>query len=335
MDKNKKISSALKNKKHSELAGLDFGTGMLKMVRLKKGKQLLCLEAIGVIPYDFSSKQALELPDSFTPNYAAISCSAERAVSRVVSTVLPGDAETVDEATLRESLNVDASFRVSSRMIARARGKNESSVLGVGIPEEDVRHILHVFESGPPAVCSIEVSFLAALNSYFLLQPEAAQQGGYCFLELGAGSSSFAFVSDGEVMLLGRSNVGGNHIKKRIQTSLGVDEDLAQDLLLDKSVDISAPVQDILGSFLRQLAISRDFMIRRTDAPVAQVILSGGMCASPYMVDAFSELFGIDVALWNPLEHMELLKPLTDEMVAQKYRFAAAIGAAAGGLLDQ
>jgi cell division ATPase FtsA len=152
-------------------------------------------------------------------------------------------------------------------------------------------------------------------------------------LELGAGSSSFAFVSEGAVLLLGKSNVGGDHIRKRIQTALGLDEELAQTLLLDKSVDISAPVHEILGSFLRQLAISRDFMGRRTDSSVSKVIVSGGMCASPYLVDALSEVFELEIQLWNPFEHLELGGAFPESMSAHKYRFAAAIGAAAGGLL--
>lgn len=334
-DKHKTTKTQLKKKKLHELAGIDFGTDELKAVRLKKGKQQLLLEAIDVVPFDLTSDEALSLPSSLSPNYAALTCSAERAVSRVVSTVLKGDADGMEDAALRESLNVDESYRVGSEIIVRARGKNESSVLGVAIPDGDVRRMLAHFESGPPAVYSVEIAFLSALNSYFLLQPEESQQGVCCFLELGAGSSSFAFVSEGDVMLLGRSNVGGNHIKKRIQTSLGLDAELAHDLLLDKSVDISAPVQDILGSFLRQLAISRDFMIRRTDAAVSTVVLSGGMCASPYMVDAISELFGMRVQLWDPFVHLELARPLSEKLTSQKYRFAAAIGAAAGGLLEQ
>ncbi|MFC1467380.1 pilus assembly protein PilM [Verrucomicrobiota bacterium] len=334
-DKTKKAKPQLKKKKLLELAGLDFGTGELKAVRLKKGKQSLSLESIETIPFDLSSDESLSLPNSLSPNYAALSFSSDRAVSRVVSTVLKGDAEGMEEDALRESLNVDESFRVGSKIITRARGKNESSVLGVAIPEGDVKRMLTLFESGPPAAHAIEISFLSALNSYFLLQPEVSHEGVFCFLELGASSSSFAFVSDGDVMLLGRSNVGGNHIKKRIQTSLGLDEGLAQDLLLDKSVDISSPVHEILGSFLRQLSISRDFMTRRTDSAVSKIILSGGMCASPYMVDAFSELFGMQAQLWNPFEHLEMATPLSEELATQKYRFAAAIGAAAGGLLQQ
>lgn len=324
-----------KKRKLSELLGLDFGGEVLKAVRLKGGKQQLSLEAVELIPFDESSLEPLSLPASLSSNYAAVSCSADRAVLRVVSAVLKGDALDMDEQALRESLNVDDSFRVSSEIISRARGKQESFVLGVAVPNKDIAHLLRYFETGAPAVHSVEISFLAALNSYFLLQPDQAQEGVYCFLELGASGSSFAFVSEGDVMLVGRSHVGGNDIKKRIQTSLSLDEELAQDLLFDKAVDISAPVQEVLSSFLRQLAISRDFMGRRTDSNVSKIILSGGMCASPYVVAAFSELFGLTVQLWDPFECLEIPVPLSLDLVAHRYRFAAAIGAAAGGLMAQ
>lgn len=333
-EKNKKINLKFKAKKHAEVAGLDFGSTELKAVRLKKGKASLVLDAIELIPFNLSSDASLSLPSSLSTHYAALACSADRAVSRVVSTLIKGEAENLDEAALRESLNVDETYRVSSEVITRARGKQESSVLGVALPEEDVQKVLGLFESGAPAASSLEVSFLASLNSYFLLQPEEAQQGVFCFLDLGASSSSFAFVSEGDVMLLARSHVGGNQINKCIQTSLGLDADLAQDLLMDKSVDISVQVQETLGSFLRQLAISRDFMARRTDSSITKVILSGGMCASPYMVDAFGDLFGMQVELWDPFKCLELTRPLPDELASQRYRFAGAIGAAAGGLLE-
>lgn len=330
-EKTKKTKT--KQKTLSDLTGLDFGKGGVKAVRLKKGKEKLMLDAVDMIPFDVSSDESFYLPPQFCSNYAALSCSPERAVSRVVSTVLKQDGEHMDEGALRESLNVDDSFRVGSGLIARARGKKESSVMGVAIPEEDVQKVLGYFETGAPAACSVELSFIAALNSYFLLQPDQAKASSFCFLELGSGSSSFAFSSEGNVLLLGRSNVGGDHIRKRIQTALGLDEELAQTLLLDKSVDISAPVHDILGSFLRQLAISRDFMVRRTEAHVSKVIVSGGMCSSPYLVDALSNLFGVTVELWNPFDHLELSEELSESITAHKYRFAAAIGAAAGGLL--
>ena len=330
-EKTKKTKT--KKKSLSDLTGLDFGTGGVKAVRLKKGKEKLALDAVEMIPFDFSSEEKFYLPPQFCSNYVALSCSPERAVSRVVSTVLGPDVEQVEEGALRESLNVDDTFRVGSGLIVRGRGKQESSVMGVAMPEEDVQRTMSHFEAGAPAPYSIELSFLAALNSYFVLQPDQAAAASFCFLELGAGSSSFAFSSDGDVLLLGRSNVGGDHIRKRIQTALGLDEELAQTLLLDKSVDISAPVQDILGSFLRQLAISRDFMVRRTDASVSKVIVSGGMCSSPYLVEALSDLFGVTVELWNPFECLEMSAELPASIAAQKYRFAAAIGAAAGGLL--
>jgi Tfp pilus assembly PilM family ATPase len=330
-----KVVNKEKTKKKilSDLTGFDFGSGTIKVARLKKGKDKLILEAVDLIPFEFSSGESLSVPAKYSSNYAALTYSSGRAVARVVSTALKREVERMEESVLRDSLNVDESFRVGSELIVRGKGRGESSVLGVAIPEEDVQRLLGFFPQGAPAPCSVELSFLAALDSYFLLQSEAAVAETFCFLELGAGSSSFAFVSEGAVLLLGKSNVGGDHIRKRIQTALGLDEELAQTLLFDKSVDISAPVHEILGSFLRQLAISRDFMGRRTDSSVSNVIVSGGMCASPYLVDALSEVFDMEIKLWNPFDHLELGDAFPESMNAHKYRFAAAIGAAAGGML--
>jgi hypothetical protein len=53
------------------------------------------------------------------------------------------------------------------------------------------------------------------------------------------------------------------------------------------------------------------------------------------MVDTFGDLFGMKVQLWNPFEYLEVMQPLADELLHHKYRFAAAIGAAVGGLLEE
>ena len=164
-----------KKRSLSEVVGLDFGAKEVKAVRLKRTDQSLSLEGVDVIPFDFSSDKQLRLPRHLCPNYAALTCSGERDVVRVVSKALARDAEGVDEAALRDSLSVDDSFRVASRIIVRGRGKEESSILGVAVPEGDVQQMLRHFETGAPASISIEVSFLSALNSYLLLQPEVAE----------------------------------------------------------------------------------------------------------------------------------------------------------------
>jgi hypothetical protein len=120
-----------------------------------------------------------------------------------------------------------------------------------------------------------------------------------------------------------------------VQRQFGVDESTARNIIGDSAFDISQSVQEAIGPFIRQLAISREFVERKAGVPIQAWYLSGGVTLARYWGDSIREAVGAEVKMWDPLEDIEVLPGAWPEaLVGQERRFAAAIGSAAGVLQE-
>jgi hypothetical protein len=117
----------------------------------------------------------------------------------------------------------------------------------------------------------------------------------------------------------------------KIQQQMGVDREVAQGIISDGSFDISSCVRDVMGPFLRQLSISRDFVERQEKCRIGELYLSGGMSLSKYWVEAIGKGSKMKVHLWNPFEPIHIpTGAYPADLAGQETRFAAAVGAALG-----
>ena len=94
-------------------------------------------------------------------------------------------------------------------------------------------------------------------------------------------------------------------------------------------------VQEAMGPFLRQLAISREFVERKAGVPIKAWYLSGGITLAAYWTERIRAAVGEDVRIWNPLEGIQVQPDAWPEgLKGQECRFAAAIGSAMGVLQE-
>ena len=119
----------------------------------------------------------------------------------------------------------------------------------------------------------------------------------------------------------------------QVQQDLGVDADMARAVISGGSVDISGSIRTILGPFLKQLSIYREFVERQHKTRLASLHLSGGLAASPDWCKALTDLLDLEPDVWNPFDRIHVPSELNLERFAgQESRFAAALGAAISGL---
>jgi hypothetical protein len=316
----------------ANLLALDFATTGVKAVRLRKIKDHITLASADILPPSgMNAEKRPDLPKSLTAYYAALCATMDNVSLRVFNQTLPDDEDI--EKLVRENLSAPADSRVGGLVVSRAKGKRDSTVLGVAVPEKTVQHYLELFESGAPAPHSLEPSGLAAFSAFLYNRSSQIENQTVCLIETGARHTYAAFLHRGQLQLVNRFEVGGDALCRQIQLSLGVDADMAIEILSGGSVDVSGPVRQVLNPFTRQLSIYREFVERQNKSPLSAVYISGGLAESSYWQTAVKEVLGFIPQTWSPFEKITVPpEAFPEKFQGQESRFAAAVGAALAGM---
>jgi Tfp pilus assembly PilM family ATPase len=332
------LSKNRSKRRYNDLVGIDFANSATKVVRLKQMGNEVSLIGIDLLPaVDFDSASArIELPRNMTTYYSCLSYSRPEAVVRLVNTPLAAEEESLPDAKLRELLSVEEDFRVSSRLVNRGKGRQDSSLLAVAIPQDDVGFMLNMFPAGPPAPASLEVSGLSFLSAFMHARGAECANEAVCLIESGELSSTYVFLNKGTVVLIGKMNFGSRTLLARLGEDLGVDEDLARSILNDHSINISSSLNSVLEPFLKQVSISKDFIERHQSCRIGKLYVSGGLSLLPNWSSEVGQMLHLNIIPWSPLENIVLESDiLSSELEFEITRFSAAIGAALGGFEEQ
>jgi hypothetical protein len=320
------------NRRLANLLALDFATTGIKAVRLKKTKDRLTLVAADILPpCSPEAEERPALPKPLAAYYAALCATMDHVTFRVFNQMLPEDEDL--EALVRGNLSAAEDYRVGGLVLSRAKGKRDSSVLGVAVPEKTIQSYLSLFAGGAPAPHSLEISGLAAFSAFLFNRGAQTENQTVCLIETGARHTYAAFLHRNQLQLVNRFDVGGDALQRQVQVSLGVDAEMAETILAGGSVDVSAPVRQVLNPFIKQLSIYREFVERQNKSTLSAVYISGGQAASPYWQTAVKEVLGFIPQIWSPFEKLEILPDAFPEnLKGQEPRFAAAVGAALAGM---
>lgn len=319
-------------RRHTNLLALDFATTGIKAVRLKKGKDQMVLVAADILPpCGQDAEHRPELPKPLAAYYTALCATMENVMLRVFPQVL-SEEEALD-GIIRENLSAPSDYRVGGMVLSRAKGKRESSLLGVAVPEKTVQHYLGLFENGAPAPHSLELCGLAAMSAFLYTCGAQTENQTVCVIETGAKHTYAAFFHRNQLQLMNRFEVGSETLLRQIKLALGVDSEMAETILAGGSVDVSSQIRQALSPFTRQLSIYREFVERQNKASMSAVYISGGLATSPCWQTAMKEVFGVIPNTWNPFEKMEIPEgAFPEQYKGQEARFSAAVGAALAGM---
>jgi len=333
----KKPGKGRQRKSPTEILGVDFGSTGLKIVRMRNNKGQIALLAADILPPFEVPESAtghnirLKVPKAFQANYTAMAVTGAGAAVRLLNMQGHVDAENLKEADVREQVGLSDEFRVSHVVLPLVRGKQETKVLVVGLPEKESKAVLSLVPYGPPAPCCLAISGLAAMTAFVHGPGADLPHDAVAVIESGAKITYMALFHKKTLALVRKFDFGADTIVARVQQQLGVDQETARGIIADGSFDISQPVHEVMDPFLRQLTISKDFVERREDCVVGAVYLSGGTTQSRYWMDEVTSAVGIDAIQWNPFEYVEVApNAYPDELKGQESRFAAAIGACLG-----
>lgn len=325
-------------RRSNDVVGIDFSSTATKLVRLKRTGEQVSLVGLEVMPaLDFDAEvDRFDLPRKLTSYYCNLCYSGVGAVIRILHTPLRAEETAPPTSKLRELLNVKSDFRVASYLLRHGKGRLDSNLLAVAIPQDDVNRMLGMFPSGPPAPASLEVSGLSVITAFLHARGEELGDETVCLIETGENTSTFAFLNRNEVFLVGKQNFGVRVLRDKISKDLEVDNELAMSILSDHSINISASLSAIQSPFIKQISISKDFVERHEGVQISKVYLSGGLSLLSSWSQEVEKRLNSTVVQWSPLENIQVGKDiLSDENAVQITRFSAAVGAALGGLLEQ
>ncbi|MEI8205864.1 MAG: pilus assembly protein PilM [Kiritimatiellales bacterium] len=330
--KQKTATSKEQGRRLTHLLGLDFATTGIKAVRLKKTKDHIALAAADILPpCSPDAEERPALPKPLDTYYAALCSTMDDAMLRVFTQILPEEEDI--EALVRTNLNAANDYRVGGLVLSRAKGKRESTLLGISVPEKTIHRYLGLFASGAPAPHSLELSGLAALSAFLYNRGAQTENQTVCVIETGARHTYASFLLRNQLQLIHRFDVGGDSLLRQVQAALGVDADMADTILSGGSVDVSLQIRQVLSPFTRQLAIYREFIERQNKSTLSAVYISGGLATSAYWQTAIKEVLGFIPQVWNPFEKIEIQPgAFPENLKGQESRFAAAVGAALAGM---
>jgi Tfp pilus assembly PilM family ATPase len=327
-----KTATKEQGRRLTHLLGLDFATTGIKAVRLKKTKDLIALAAADILPpCSPDAEERPAMPKPLSTYYAALCATMDDAALRVFTQTIPEEEDI--EALVRTSLNAAADSRVGGLVLSRAKGKRESTLLGISVPEKTIHRYLELFANGAPAPHSLELSGLAALSAFLYNCGAQTENQTVCVIETGARHTYASFLHRNQLQIINRFDVGGDSLVRQVETALGVDADMAGTILAGGSVDVSSQVRQVLGPFTRQLSIYREFVERQNKSTLSAVYISGGLATSAYWQTAIKEVLGFIPQVWSPFEKIEIQPgAFPENLKGQESRFAAAVGAALAGM---
>jgi Tfp pilus assembly PilM family ATPase len=273
----------------------------------------------------------LDLPSHLRAKYAALAVTGGDAVVKLLS--FPGAFDNAAEAKVVDSLGLEQpdQYRISYSLVTEGRGKSESRVLGVALPEGHAAMLPGLFATGLPAPFSIEVSGLAAMTAF--LHGPGTQHSGEAVgvVNMEHDVTTFALFHNGVPVLIRRFNVATQTVLDKVQDMLGVDHETAQNIIADGSFDISQAVGEAIEPVVKQLMVSRDFVERRENCRVAKLYVSGELTSSRDLMDEIGGAVGTEVGTWNPLDGFTVADgALPDSLEGQEWRLGAAAGACLG-----
>ncbi len=314
-----------------DIVGLDLGADHVKAVRLCRRKQTVHLVAAGLFPgvAEGSPVKALSLPLALRAPYAALAVEGAEAVVKLIS--VPGRFSEKDEENLAANLGLapDSTHRLSYNVVAESIGRGESRILAAALPEADARCALERFPRGRPAPYSLELSGLAAMSGFAYGPGAAMGEQTVGVMDGGQHRTTFAIFHKGVPVLVRCFDFGEETVIEKVGATLGTDVKTVRGFMADGSFDISAILRQSLEPFFKQIVISKEFVERRENCRVSEILISGSLSMARGIDDVVKTFLGLNVRKWNPFSGLVAAsEALPADLTGQEGRFAAAFGAA-------
>ena len=293
----------IRNRKIGEIVALDVGATCVKVVKLRRAGNVYTLletEVLEAVDLSSQAQNRLDLDKKLQSAYAAVCYSGRNAQVRyldVPGKVLTGSAL---EARLRKLMGVGADQRVGGAVARIQKGGTENRVLAVAAPQDETNRLRNLFTDNKPSLISLEISGLAALHTFENSTKARDNPGISAYIEAGNQVTVISFYIKGELALARKFEYGSRELIDRTKSLLECDEDTALGVLYDDPAPLRETAEAPMSSFLKQIAVSKQFVEKAEGAKIQAVYASGGLSYSPYWMSQMQECLESGISIWNP-----------------------------------
>jgi len=308
-----------KTEQHKGLVGVDIGSTSVKLVELSGSPQAFELENISVVavPDDASSSaygraMALVLDGKdLVTNRTAISVSGRKVAVRGMRFPALGKAE-LDGALRYEGSQVIAFELHDSYLdhcVIESKGSPSAlmDVLFVAARKETVDGKIAVLEAAGLEPRVVGVDALVLLDA-LLMEEELPETCGV--IDIGAMSTSIGIARKGTVPFVRDIEIGGNNYTQAIATALSVSlEDAEKAKIMEPERELASAraiehvTRQLVGELSRSLMY---YQSRPNSTHVDALFMCGGASIVPGLGDAISEMAGLQVVSWSPLDRVHV-----------------------------
>jgi Tfp pilus assembly PilM family ATPase len=318
---------------YSDVLGLDIGTSGTKAVRVKLIHGVPTVTAADILPAigppesEEVSMIACPIPKPLKARYVAMAVSTGGGIVKLLTFPAHSGKSNNEHVLELMGLSDEVGYRLGYETIFESR--TEIRALASALPDPVARRLCQLFPLGIPAPCSLEISGLASLTAFSRVCGKDNVEHCSVLVDFGAAVTLVAFLNKNILTLVRKFDFGTTHILKKLQASLGVDQEVALGILNDGSFDVTKVVHQAMESFLQQLIISWDFVERRENTHITKLYVCGGGAGMQLWAKEMEQVTGQAPVNWDPFAGLEIQAgAIPVELKGQEPRFAAAVGAA-------
>lgn len=333
--------------------GLDIGATSMKLVSLQKqrGGYTLksCLMTVtpakgmySESPFDQEAMaqaiQRLVVDAKVTTKNVNVALPENQVFTKVIEMPELSDKELSSAIYWEAEQHIPAPLKTMAidYKVVRRGINNELSpkmqVLLVGAPSALVHRYQQILEMTGLSISAIETEIISVIRSIV----PANSQSVLLIINMGALSTSLAIVQGGTVIFTYAIPLAGAAMDRAIASNFGFTPSQAEEYkktygINDQSLGgkISQSLHPILMSMLTEVkkALAYYSDKYKNDAPISQIILTGGSSMLPGLDLFFVKNTGIETVIGNPWKATPM-EGVTQDLIDQGPRFSVAIGLA-------
>lgn len=319
--------TALLTKKLKEKfsVGLDIGTQMIKVVKLKTAADVTELAGFGIEPAEFHFTDVLKkIKQEQGIDTVNIAFSGPATVIRDIN------FPKMDAAELKQALKFEvqkhipfpvAEVNLDGCILKDDLPDNKMLVLLAAVKKDLIDQRIKLIEYAGLKVNIIEIDSIALTNAFNFnyTQEENLKHKVIALLNIGATITNLIIIEDGIPRLSRDIQLAGNNFTQKVVEVFGVDLKSAENIKVNPAGDqygkMIAGLEAVFTNLAGEIRTSFDYFESQSASSVGKIFLSGGGSLFMGLKDKVASLLGIEVECWDPLKNIKPAGALDTEKI--------------------
>jgi len=309
--------------------GLDIGTQVIKIARLKFSKDSIELAGFDLEPVSSDLPTLLKtIKATLNVDSVNVGICGPATVIRYVNFPL------MDKDELKQALKFEAQkhipfsvneINLDSHILKENLPDNKMLVLIAAVKKESINQRLKIIEDAGLKVNVVDIDSIALVNAFNFnyAQGDFVKQKVVALLNIGAELSNLNILEDGLPRLSRDIHIAGNNFTQKIQDVFGVEFKAAEELKRNPDKDrldkIVSSVEAALSNLASEIRVSFDYYESQSTFTVTKILLSGGGSNFTGLKDMLANLLGIEVEYWEPLKQINVANTIDFEKLKSSF----------------